>query len=155
MGFVTLAAAGLVAQLVLVQRLRPTARAMILWGVPLVLAAFVLLVAATQPRGRRWRRWRILGLGLGLVRPGSAAGASLAVGADEQGAVAGLLGGLSVLGNVFGPMLGTTLYELSPRAPYLLNAAIMTRRAAGHPGDPAHPCHAELSRDQRASKGGG
>jgi DHA1 family tetracycline resistance protein-like MFS transporter len=66
-----------------------------------------------------------LGLGLGLVRPGSAAGASLAVTADEQGAVAGLLGGLAVLGNVFGPMLGTTLYTLSPRAPYVLNGVIM------------------------------
>jgi hypothetical protein len=67
-----------------------------------------------------------LGLGLGLVRPGSAAGASLAVSAEEQGAVAGLLGGLAVLGNVFGPMLGTTLYELSPRAPYMLNGVLMS-----------------------------
>jgi hypothetical protein len=72
-----------------------------------------------------------LGLGLGLVRPGSAAGASLAVRADEQGAVAGLLGGLSVLGNVFGPMLGTTLYALSPRAPYVLNAAVMATVLVG------------------------
>jgi hypothetical protein len=68
----------------------------------------------------------LIGLGLGLVRPGSAAGASLAVSAEEQGAVAGLLGGLAVLGNVFGPMLGTTLYTLSPRAPYALNGALMT-----------------------------
>jgi MFS family permease len=124
MGFVALAAAGLAAQLGLVQRLRPTARAMIMWGVPLVLVAFVLLVGATS----LWTTLvalAMLGLGLGLVRPGSAAGASLAVEADEQGGVAGLLGGLSVLGNVFGPMLGTTLYALSPRAPYLLNAGIM------------------------------
>ena len=40
--------------------------------------------------------------------------------------MAGLLGGLAVLGNVFGPMLGTTLYTLSPRAPYALNGALMT-----------------------------
>jgi MFS family permease len=124
-GFVTLAAAGLFAQLVLVQRLRPTARAMIRGGVPLMVVAFALLVA-----GRALWLYLIglacLGLGLGLVRPGSAAGASLAVTAEEQGAVAGLLGGLVVLGNVFGPMLGTTLYTLSPRAPYALNAAIMT-----------------------------
>jgi len=124
-GFVTLAAAGLFAQLVLVQRLRPTARAMIRWGVPLMVVAFALLVA-----GRALWLYLIglasLGLGLGLVRPGSAAGASLAVTAEEQGAVAGLLGGLVVLGNVFGPMLGTTLYTLSPRAPYALNATIMT-----------------------------
>jgi MFS family permease len=123
-GFVTLAASGLFAQLVLVQRLRPRARAMIQWGVPLILLAFTLLVA-----GRSLLVCLValgsLGLGLGLVRPGSAAGASLAVTADEQGAVAGLLGGLAVLGNVFGPMLGTTLYTLSPRAPYALNGVIM------------------------------
>src|SRR5262245_33650857 len=124
-GFVTLAAAGLFAQLVLVQRLRPTARAMIRCGLPLMIAAFALLVAG----GALWLYLiglACLGLGLGLVRPGSAAGASLAVTAEEQGAVAGLLGGLAVLGNVFGPMLGTTLYTLSPRAPYALNAALMT-----------------------------
>ncbi len=125
MGFVALAAAGLFAQLVLVQRLRPTARAMIRGGVPLILLAFALLVAG-RTLWVHLAALATLGLGLGLVRPGSAAGASLAVSAEEQGAVAGLLGGLAVLGNVFGPMLGTTLYELSPRAPYALNGLIMT-----------------------------
>jgi hypothetical protein len=124
MGFVALAAAGLFAQLVLVQRLRPTSRVMIQSGVPLILIAFTLLVAARS----LWVALvalTSLGMGLGLVRPGSAAGASLAVSAEEQGAVAGLLGGPAVLGNVFGPMLGTTLYSISPRAPYALNALIM------------------------------
>jgi MFS family permease len=124
-GFVALAAAGLFSQLVLVQRLRPTARTMIQSGVPLMVLAFALLVV-----GGSFVLHLValgsLGLGLGPVRPGSAAGASLAVSAEEQGAVAGLLGGLAVLGNVFGPMLGTTLYSLSPRAPYALNGALMT-----------------------------
>jgi MFS family permease len=124
-GFVTLAAAGLFAQLVLVQRLRPTARALLQWGVPLILLAFVLLVLG-RSLGVYLAALTSLGLGIGLVRPGSAAGASLAVSAEEQGAVAGLLGGLAVLGNVFGPMLGTTLYAFSPRAPYALNALIMS-----------------------------
>jgi len=125
MGFVALAAAGLFSQLVLVQRLRPTARTMIQTGVPLMVLAFLILVV-----GGNFVLHLValgsLGLGLGLVRPGSAAGASLAVSAEEQGAVAGLLGGLAVLGNVFGPMLGTTLYTYSPRAPYALNGALMT-----------------------------
>ena len=125
MGFVALAAAGLFSQLVLVQRLRPTARTMIQTGVPLMVLAFLILVV-----GGNFVLHLValgsLGLGLGLVRPGSAAGASLAVSAEEQGAVAGLLGGLAVLGNVFGPMLGTTLYTYSPLAPYALNGALMT-----------------------------
>jgi MFS family permease len=106
-----------------VQRLRPTARAMLRTGVPLMLGAFVLLVV-----GDRLAVYlvalAILGLGLGLVRPGTSAAASLAVGLEEQGAVAGLMGGLAVVGNVIGPMIATILYEVTPRAPYLLSIAI-------------------------------
>ncbi len=64
-------------------------------------------------------------MGLGLVRPGYAAGASLSVEANEQGAVAGLTGAIGVIGNIFGPLIGTTLYEMNPIGPYALNAAIM------------------------------
>ena len=125
-GFVAVASAGLFAQLILVQRLRPMARTMILSGVPLMVLAFALLVVGGN-FGVYLAALGSLGLGLGLVRPGSAAGASLAVSAEEQGAVAGLLGGLAVLGNVFfGPMLGTTLYGVSPRAPYMLNGGLMS-----------------------------
>jgi hypothetical protein len=60
------------------------------------------------------------------VRPGTSAGASLSVGLGEQGAVAGVMGGLAVVGNVVGPMVATTLYQLDHRAPYLLCLTIMT-----------------------------
>ena len=124
-GFVVLAVSGLFAQLVLVQRLRPTSRTMLRVGVPLMLGAFTVLAA-----GHGFATYLValsaLGLGLGLVRPGTAAAASLSVDAHEQGAVAGVMSGLAVVGNVVGPMLGTTLYELTPRAPYVLNVAVMT-----------------------------
>jgi MFS family permease len=87
-------------------------------------AAFVLFVIGSG-YGAVVTALALLGLGLGLVRPGSAAGASLAVTPAEQGSVAGLVGGVAVIGNVFGPMLGTSLYELSHTAPFLLNGAIM------------------------------
>ena len=60
-----------------------------------------------------------------------------------------------MLGNVFGPMLGTTLYELSPRAPYLLNAGIMTVVLLAVLAHAAHPQHAELSRIRARRKGEG
>lgn len=123
-GFVVLAVSGLFAQLVLVQTLRPGARAMMRVGSVFMVASFVLFSV-----GASFVVYAVslalLGVGLGLVRPGSAAGASLAVGASEQGAVAGMLGGVAVIGNVVGPMLGTKLYELAPKGPFLLNAAIM------------------------------
>jgi MFS family permease len=123
-GFVVLAVAGLVTQLVVVQRMRPSARFMMQLGMPLQLASFCLLVVGSS-FVLQLVALALLGAGTGLVRPGSAAGASLAVEPHEQGAVAGILGGLSVVGNIFGPMLGTGLYGLSPRAPYLINAAMM------------------------------
>jgi MFS family permease len=123
-GFVTMAVAGLLSQLVLVQRFQPTARRMLHAGVPLAVAAFVIFaVAHSYPL--YLLALTLLGVGLGLMRPGSAAGASLSVEANEQGAVAGLVTGVAVLGNVIGPMIGTSLYAVNPIGPYLLNAAIM------------------------------
>jgi len=134
-GFVVLAAAGLVAQLVVVQRFRPSARTMIVVGAPLMTAAFATL-ALSRGQGACAAALALLGLALGLVRPGTTAGASLSVGAHEQGTVAGVLGGLSVVGNVVGPLVGTSLYRHSPYAPYALNAVVMaaaTVYALRHP----------------------
>ena len=123
-GFVTLAVSGLFAQLVVVQRFRPSARWMIRCGVPMMLGAFLLLVT-TSAFVSYLVALAALGIGIGLVRPGNAAAASLSVEPNEQGSVAGMLGGIAVIGNVFGPMLGTKLYEHLPIGPYLLNGAVM------------------------------
>ena len=123
-GFVTLAVSGLFTQLIVVQRFRPSARWMMRVGTLLMLGAFILFIIgdafAVYIGGLT-----CLGLGLGLVRPGSAAAASLSVEPNEQGSVAGMLGGVAVIGNVFGPMLGTTLYSFARTGPYILNAVIM------------------------------
>jgi MFS family permease len=123
-GFVVLAVACLFAQLVLVQRLRPSARVMLYGGTAAMIAAFAVLSLGTG-LATFLAALAALGVGLGLVRPGVSAAASVAVGAEEQGAVAGLMGGLSVVGNVVGPMLATSLYGLTPRAPFVLCLAIM------------------------------
>jgi MFS family permease len=127
--FVVLAGAGLLAQLVIVQRLRPSARTMMMVGAPLSTVAFGVLAFAHDVTGCAVAL-ALLGLGLGLVRPGSTAGASLTARPDEQGTVAGMLGGLSVFGNVVGPVVGTSLYSLAPVAPYVLNTAIMAAASA-------------------------
>ncbi len=124
LAFVVLAVSGLVAQLVIVQRFRPSARALMRSGVALMLASFVLLVWGSALPAYLFALV-LLGTGLGLTRPGAAAAASLSVEADEQGSAAGILGGVSVVGNVIGPLLGTALYELSHEAPFLVNAAML------------------------------
>ena len=55
------------------------------------------------------------GLGFGMVRPGYAAAASLAVEPHEQGAVAGLTGATSGAGFIFGPVIATALYRIAPQ----------------------------------------
>jgi len=124
-GFVILAVAGLFAQLVIVQRFRPAARHMMRAGVALMVLAFSLFVVGEQV-ATFFAALACLGIGLGLVRPGAAAAASLSVQPNEQGSVAGMIGGVAVVGNVFGPMLGTTLYGYLRTGPFLLNAVIMS-----------------------------
>ena len=67
----------------------------------------------------------ILGLGLGMVTPGFTAGASLAVGPDEQGAVGGLVSACPAAGFVLGPLVGTSLYQVDHRLPYLCACGLM------------------------------
>ena len=124
LGFVVLALASLATQLGIIQRFRPTSRQMLRVGVPLMLVAYALL-ALGSGFPVVLAALALLGAGAGLVRPGSAAGASVSVETDEQGGVAGLLGGVTVVGNVVGPPLGTALYRFTPVAPYLLNVVVM------------------------------
>jgi DHA1 family multidrug resistance protein-like MFS transporter len=57
-----------------------------------------------------------IGAGLGLLMPAVAAGASLAVGPEEQGGVSGLVSACPAAGFVLGPISGGVLYQQSPSA---------------------------------------
>jgi MFS family permease len=67
----------------------------------------------------------LLGLGLGMVSPGFTAGASLAVGPEEQGAVSGLISACPAAGFVLGPIVGTSLYQVNHSLPYLCACILM------------------------------
>ena len=53
----------------------------------------------------------LIGAGLGLLMPAVAAGASLAVGSEEQGGVAGLVSACPAAGFILGPISGGFLYQ--------------------------------------------
>ncbi len=124
-GFVALAVAGVFTQVVIVQRLRPTSRRMLRAGLATALCGFLVFIASSDMVGYSCAL-AMLGAGFGLIRPGAASGASVSVSAEEQGEVAGMTSSVGVIGNILGPIIGTSLYELSPLAPYWLNASIMT-----------------------------
>lgn len=116
--------ASLFAQFVLVQRFKLTSGFLIHAGVLIALLSNVILVFHPN-YGLIVFALLLSGLGFGMARPGYAAASSLAVTPDEQGAVAGIMGGASAAGFVFAPVLGGWLYGFNPTAPFVLCVALM------------------------------
>lgn len=63
--------------------------------------------------------------GMGLIFPSFAALAANAVDASEQGATAGSIGAAQGFGVVIGPLAATLIYDIDPRLPYLVAAALL------------------------------
>ena len=123
-GLLAMSLSALFAQLVIVQRFSPSARLLMRAGGIVTILSFLLFVMSHQ-FGPVVFALILNGLGFGLVRPGYSAAASLAVDPHEQGAIAGLTGATAGAGFIFGPMIATGLYRLSPFAPYIFGAALM------------------------------
>lgn len=118
------AAVALLAQGLLVQRLRwPAARLTRAGLGALALGSLLLGLAGSLPA--LYLGVGLCGLGIGLAYPACMALASLAVPAEEQGALAGLTSAVPALGSIIGPVLGTGLYQVDPHLPYLANAALL------------------------------
>jgi len=124
MGLMASSVMSLLAQTCLVRRRAMTPTRLLRTGLPILLVGYAsLLVAGSIPL--LIAAMAVLGLGLGLVAPGFTAGASLAVGPGEQGAVGGLISACPAAGFVLGPLLGTSLYQLKPTLPYLCAGLLM------------------------------
>ena len=67
--------------------------------------------------------YALASLGFGFTRPGFTAGASLAVGPEGQGSVAGKVTSVNGASFVLGPSLGVGLYEANHALPYLVAGA--------------------------------
>lgn len=122
-GMMASAFMALFAQLVLVQKLRLHPVTLMRAGLPLIMTGFFLLTLSDQ----FWMLvgdLALVGLGMGMCGPGFSASASLAVNADEQGAVAGLISSSPALGFILGPVLGGALYQWNPVAPCLFASAL-------------------------------
>jgi MFS family permease len=123
-GLMATAMMAMFAQLVLVQRLNLSPKTMIYSGLfftiagyllYIIAASFILLVIAMM----------FTGLGQGLFRPGTSAGASLSVGRDEQGAVAGMMAGVGAAGHIVVPFVSMNLYAVKPEYPYIFTVVLL------------------------------
>ncbi|WP_162241487.1 MFS transporter [Methylobacterium sp. Leaf86] len=113
------ALAALASQILIVRQLSPTPRTMLRLGAAGLLTGFVALALA-QNLALIVAGCTALGVGYGVIMPGLQTTASLAVGQAEQGAAAGLVSAAMALGFVVGPILGTSLYYVEPRLPFLM-----------------------------------
>ena len=122
-GMMLSAGASLLAQGVVVQRLSLPPFTLLRVAMPLLFIAFATM-ALTESQWVLTAAMMVQGFGMGLAGPGFMAGASLAVSAEEQGAVAGVAGSCGPLGFAIGPMLGGALYQLQPTLPYAVAAGV-------------------------------
>jgi len=127
-GLMTSSMAALFAQFVVVQRFGLSAGQLVLWGIGTAFASYLTFIVG-ETYGLIIFALLLSGLGFGLIRPGYAAAVSLSVGADQQGAAAGLTGGAGASGFIFAPLIGNKLYEWDPHAPFWLGAALMIAMA--------------------------
>jgi MFS family permease len=103
----------------IIRALKPAPVMLLRLGLPLTLASFIVMTLAPTLT-LLIVAYALLGFGVGFILPGYISGASLAVGEDEQGTVAGLVGVAQGFGSVLGPLLGTTLYTFGVTLPYLV-----------------------------------
>jgi len=119
------AVAVLLAQLVLIPRLRLRNKTLMWVGTLPLLCGAVLMVFAQDYASLILSQFMI-GLGQGLARPGFSSGASLAVPPQLQGNVAGLVISAHGMGYIVTPLFGLFVYEyVSPDLPFLLCAGML------------------------------
>jgi len=123
------AAASLFAQWWLIPQLGLSPRQLVLWG-SLVAAGGSAMTGLGQGVYTLTIGFAVASLGFGLFRPGFTAGASLAVGPDEQNEVAGQVTSVNGVAFVAGPALGVAVFGFGLPLPFLATAALMLGLAA-------------------------
>lgn len=119
------ALAQIVAQIGLIPRLKMTPRGLLVFG-SIVCALGTALTVFGGNHGTLNVAQIFLGLGFGLARPGFTGGASMAVGKEEQGTIAGLVVASNGAGFIIAPIFGAGLYALiSPQAPFILCTIVL------------------------------
>ncbi len=116
-GMMSMAIATLFAQLVIIPRANLSVRALLTYGIGVnIIGVGLLLVPMSM--GVFVCALTLQGFGMGLMRPAVAAGGSLAVSPEEQGAVAGLNSSTAAVGIIFVPVVAMPLYLILPTGPF-------------------------------------
>lgn len=124
-GIVLMAGAGatLLAQWGLIPQLSLSPKRLVIWGFGLGTAGCLAVANADSLYGITVG-FALSSLGMGLFRPGFTSGASLAVGQQEQGQVAGMVTSVNGLAFIAAPAIGVLLYGAWGPLPYLVAAGL-------------------------------
>ena len=117
------AAASLISQIGLMQRLNLRPIQWLRIAMPILAVAFACLAMA-ETKTMLVVAMLLQGAGMGLAGPAFMAGASMAVTTEEQGAVAGVAGSCGPLGFTIGPLIGGFFYQIQPDLPYWFTFAL-------------------------------
>src|SRR4051812_1010375 len=118
------AAASLLAQWWLIPLLGLSPRQLVLWG-SLLAAIGTIATGLSLSAYGLVLSFALASMGFGLFRPGFTSGASLAVGLDEQNAVAGMVSSVNGIPYVAAPTLGVALYGFGLPLPFVATGVLM------------------------------
>lgn len=104
------AASTLAMQVFIAQRFNGPPIKLVQWGAG-ILAVGTIIISVYDSWSAVIISMILIGAGLGLLMPAVSAGASIAVGPEEQGGVAGLISACPAAGFVLGPITGGFLYQ--------------------------------------------
>jgi MFS family permease len=120
----------LIAAQLVMRRLAWPAERLIRVGMIVGAAGFAGAALATSAP-MLWISYAVAAFGMGWVFPSVVALATSVVSADEQGASAGTVSAAQGMGVVVGPLVGTLVYAIDPRAPFVLIAVALVVGATG------------------------
>jgi MFS family permease len=99
-------------------------RQLVLWGALLAALGTIATGLSLSVYGLMLG-FALASMGFGLFRPGFTSGASLAVGMDEQNAVAGMVSSVNGIPYVAAPALGVALYGIALPLPFVAVGVLM------------------------------
>lgn len=123
-GLLCSAIATLLTQFLIIRRFSTHPRKQLLWGIWAGAIAFVLL---TIPE-HSWQMhvlFALFGVSVGFMTTGFNTAVTLAVSEHELGAASGLAAGAQAAGYIVGPLLATTLYQISSSLPFAIFAFVL------------------------------
>lgn len=122
--FACLAIMMVVVQFGFIQPRKPDPRKMLPAGLALVATGYVA-ADLSQPYWSVCLAFLIVGAGAALAVPSANALGTMSVQREEQASAAALLAAAPPSGFIFGPLIGAGLYQLSPKLPLLVSAALI------------------------------